>query len=124
MEQLNYAHEVRDIDEVPAGEGEATDAELKLAIQLIEQIASDSFDPAEYDDEVGQRMLAAIEKKVADGKEITAPAEEEAPAQVIDLMEALKASVAKAGDAGGKGGRKPAKRTKSQARAKKAAGAE
>ncbi len=123
MEQLHYAHEVREIDEVPAGEGEATEAELKLAIQLIEQIASDSFDPEQYDDEVGQRMLAAIEKKVTDGKEITAPAEEEAPAQVIDLMEALKASVAKGGDAGGKGGRKPAKRTKSQARAKKAAGA-
>ena len=93
MEQLHYAHEVRDISDVPAGEGEVQDAELKLAIQLIESIASDEFDPSQYQDEVGLRMLSAIEKKIADGAEITAPPEEEPVTQVIDLMAALKASV-------------------------------
>jgi len=93
MEQLHYANEVRDMSEVPAGEGEVSGAELKLAVQLIEQIASDEFDPSKYDDEVGQRMLAAIEKKIADGSEITAPPEVETTTQVIDLMAALKASV-------------------------------
>ena len=97
LEQLHYAHEVRDIAGVPAGEGEVVDAELGLAVQLIEQIASDRFDPTKYEDEVGQRMLEAIERKVADGSEIAAPVEEETTAQVIDLMAALKASVAEPG---------------------------
>ena len=97
LEQLHYAHEVRDIAGVPAGEGEVVDAELGLAVQLIEQIASDRFDPTNYEDEVGQRMLEAIERKVADGSEIAAPVEEETTAQVIDLMAALKASVAEPG---------------------------
>ncbi len=93
LEQLHYAHEVRALDDVPSGEGEVADAELGLAVQLIEQIASENFDPSKYEDEVGQRMLAAIERKVADGTEITAPVEEETTAKVIDLMAALKASV-------------------------------
>ena len=93
LEQLHYAHEVRDIAAVPSGEGEVVEAELGLAVQLIEQIASEDFDPSKYEDEVGQRMLEAVERKVADGTEITAPVEEETTAQVIDLMAALRASV-------------------------------
>lgn len=121
MEQLNYAHEVRSIDEVPTGETEVSDAELTLAKQLIEQIASKTFDPAKYEDEVGERMLSAIEKKVEDGSEITAEAPEAEPqAQVIDLMEALRASVSKAAESGPKGARKPARSKK--ATKKKAAG--
>lgn len=106
MEQLNYADEVRPISEVPVGEGEVADAELQLAVQLIEQIASESFEPEKYEDEVGERMLAAIERKI-EGQEITAPPEEAPKTQVIDLMEALKASVGKAdeGEAGA-GGKK------------------
>ncbi len=99
LEQLHYAHEVRDIAAVPSGEGEVADAELGLAVQLIEQIASDSFDPSKYEDEVGRRMLEAIERKVEDGIEITAPVAEETTAQVIDLMAALKASVSGGGEA-------------------------
>jgi len=94
MEQLHYATEVRDLSEVPSGDEKVSDAELKLAVQLIEQIASDRFDPENFEDEVGQRMLGAIEKKIQDGAEITAPPEEAPVTQVIDLMEALKASVA------------------------------
>jgi DNA end-binding protein Ku len=107
MEQLHYAHEVRSISDVPIGEGDVDEAELKLAVQLIEQIAAESFEPGKYGDEVGDRMLTAIEKKI-EGEEITAPPEEEPQTQVIDLMEALKASVGKADDGedeakGGKG---------------------
>ncbi len=98
LEQLHYAHEVRNIAEVPSGEGEVADAELGLAVQLIEQIASENFDPSKYEDEVGQRMLEAVERKVADGMEIAAPAEEETTTQVIDLMAALRASVSGAGE--------------------------
>lgn len=121
MEQLHYAHEVRSLDEVPSGEGEVNDAELDLAIQLIEQRAAEEFDPSEYEDEVGERMLAAIEKKVSDGAEITAePEEEEAAAQVIDLMEALRASVGSAKGEEAKKAKKPKRASKGGE--KKAAG--
>ena len=121
LEQLHYAHEVRDMSLVPTGDGEVQDAELELAVQLIEQIASDEFDPSKYQDDVGRRMLEAIEAKIADGAEITAPAEEESKTQVIDLMAALKASVEKkSGGSGPKKAKKPV--SASGARKKRAAG--
>lgn len=122
MEQLNYAHEVRSMDEVPTGETEISDAELALAKQLIEQIASQDFDPSKYEDEVGERMLAAIGKKVQDGVEITAETPDAEPqTQVIDLMEALRASVSKAAEAGPKGAKKPS-RSRVKPTKKKASG--
>lgn len=120
MEQLHYAHEIRDIDEVPSGEGKLSDAELKLAVQLIEQIASEEFEPKKYEDRVGQGMLDAIEKKVQDGTEITAVAAEAPQAQVIDLMEALRKSVGKSGEEGA--ARKPARKRAKKTGRKKAAG--
>ena len=92
MEQLHYPHEIRDFSEVPLGEGEVKDEELKLAVQLIKQAASGEFRPEDYDDEVRNRMLEQIQRKV-DGEEITAAPTEEPQTQIIDLMEALKASL-------------------------------
>ena len=119
MEQLAYANEVRAIDEVPIADVDVDETELKLAVQLIEQIATDTFEPAKYEDEVGQRMLEAIEKKIADGSEITAPPEGEPQAQVIDLMEALRASVSRGESSSG---RKKTRGRKSSGRMKKAVG--
>jgi DNA end-binding protein Ku len=96
MQQLLYADEVRPISEVPIGDANVSEAELKLAEQLIEQIASDEFHPEHYEDEVKKRYLEAIQKKV-EGQEITA-APEAPKAQIIDLMEALKASLAAKGE--------------------------
>lgn len=93
MEQLYYADEVRSFSEVPLGEAELKPEELKLAVQLIRQAASERFDPTRYDDEVRKRQLALIERKIQ-GQEITAAPEEEPQAQIIDLMEALKKSLA------------------------------
>lgn len=118
MQQLRWHHEIRGMDEVPLGEGEITDAELKLAIQLVEQIASEEFAPDNYEDEVRKRIEAAIQAKV-DGQEVTAEPTEEPKAKVIDLMEALKASLGE-----GKA-RKPAKasgKAGKDAKKKKAAG--
>jgi DNA end-binding protein Ku len=70
------------------------DAELKLARQLIEQQSSNKFDPTEYKDDVSARVQAAIQKKV-DGQEITVSEAPEGGAQIIDLMEALRASLEK-----------------------------
>lgn len=107
MEQLRYAQEIRPFSEVPLGQGEVKKEELKLAIQLIEQTASDTFRPEGYDDEVRERVLELIQRKI-EGQDITdAPAE--APrTQVIDLMAALKASLS--AEDGGTAERKPAKR--------------
>ena len=102
MQQLYYADEIRSMSEVPLGDAEVKTSELKLAMQIVDQAISDKFEPKKYGDEVRQRMLEAIEQKV-EGQEITA-VPEQPQAKVIDLMEALKASLAKGG------GRKPARR--------------
>src|SRR5437870_8880019 len=70
MQQLLYGTEVRSIKEIDIPKTEVRDAELKLAQQLIEQQASEKFDPTAYKDEVRERVETAIEKK-AQGQEIT-----------------------------------------------------
>lgn len=92
MQQLLYADEVRPFSEVPVGDAEIKETELKLAVQLVEQIAADEFHPENYEDEVRKRYHEAIQRKV-EGQEVTA-APEAPRAQIIDLMEALKASLA------------------------------
>ena len=94
MQQLLYAAEVRSIRDIDIPKTEVRDAELKLAQQLIEQQASDAFDPGAYTDEVRSRIEAAIEKKVQ-GQEITLAEAPEPGGQVIDLMDALRASLEK-----------------------------
>lgn len=92
MQQLHYADEVRPFSEVPIGEAEIKEAELKLAIQIVEQISTDTFRPEQYRDEVKERILAQVQRKV-EGQEITAAPAPAPQAQIIDLMEALKASL-------------------------------
>ena len=88
MQQLLYADEVRPISEVPIEDADLREAELKLAVQLVEQIARDEFHPESYEDEVRKRYQEAIQRKV-EGQEITA-APQAPKAQIIDLMEALR----------------------------------
>ncbi|HEV8177335.1 MAG TPA: Ku protein [Gemmatimonadales bacterium] len=95
MEQLHYQPELRSAADVPHPDTPVKDAELALAKQLIEQSSNDEFRPENYRDTVRERVLDAIQQKV-EGQEITA---EEVPAEtkIIDLMDALKASLAKQG---------------------------
>jgi DNA end-binding protein Ku len=111
MEQLHYADEIRSIAEVPIPEGEVKQAELALAMQIIQQGATEAFQPDKYEDNVKKRMLESIQRKV-EGEEITAEPTAAPETQIIDLMEALKASLAKGakGDAAEASERKPAKR--------------
>ncbi|MBC8118852.1 MAG: Ku protein [Burkholderiaceae bacterium] len=119
MQQLLYAAEVRSISDIEIPQTEVKDAELKLAQQLIDQQASDTFDPALYTDDVRARVEEAVQKKV-EGQQITmAEAPQTGGAQVIDLMEALRASLNKKAAAPAKASapeepvretRKPAKR--------------
>ena len=109
MQVLHYADEVRSFDEVPVGDAVVRDAELKLAVQLIEQIAPTSSTPRTTRTRCATRYHEAIQRKV-EGQEVTAAAPEQPRGQIIDLMEALKASLAaKAAEAGQAAAGPPAK---------------
>ncbi|HEU5261347.1 MAG TPA: Ku protein [Gemmatimonadales bacterium] len=116
MEQLRYANEVRSIAEVPIPKVELKKPEIQLATQLIEQAASEAFRPDAYEDNVRKRILEQIQRKV-DGQEITEEPTEAPKTQIIDLMEALKASL-KGKGGGAAGERKPARRVEGKAAAK------
>lgn len=92
MEQLHYATQLRQASEVPVEHVDLKDNELDLAKQLIEQSAADAFSPEAYHDTVADRVMESIQKKV-EGEDITAEPTEEPQAKIIDLMEALKASL-------------------------------
>lgn len=100
LHQLYYADEVRSFSEVPVGDADVKDGELRLAMQLVEQIASDDFRPEKYEDEVKARIEAIIQRKV-EGQEVQLGAPEAPKAEIIDLMEALKASLGASPDAEG-----------------------
>jgi DNA end-binding protein Ku len=96
LHQVYYADEVRDFAGIDVGDPvQFKPGEPDLADQLVSQLASESFEPEKYRDEYRDRVVTAVEQKVA-GQEITiAP---EAPsAQIIDLFEALKASIEQGG---------------------------
>src|SRR5688572_1386472 len=64
MQQLYYPNEIRSIDELDLGDGEIKENELKMAVQLAEMSASDSFQPEQYRDEVAERVRGLIQRKV------------------------------------------------------------
>ena len=101
IETMRYA------DEVVAREGlipddesevELTERERVMAQQLVESLASDTFDASKYRDEYREQLLDLIDRKAA-GEEIVAEPEVEAPAKVLDLVAALEASLAKSATA-------------------------
>ena len=122
MQQLMYADEVRPFAEVEVPQGEVKPAELELAKQIIGQIAEDEFHPEKYEDDVKKRIQEQIQQKVEGHQIDLTPAEQPRP-QVIDLMEALKASLAARGEKGAEPvaeDRKPAKRAPRTEKAAKA----
>jgi DNA end-binding protein Ku len=104
---MNFADEVVDqsqLEDLPAGEVDASERELRMARQLIDSLATE-FDPTRYHDTYREEVLELIEKKAA-GQEVVTPVAHERPAPVIDLMAALEASLAqvkgaRSGKAGG-----------------------
>ncbi len=114
LQQLLYADEVRSLKDLGIEHAEVSKAELALAMQLIDQITQDEYDPTQFKDEEKARVLEAIDQKIA-GQQVVASARDEQPAagaQVIDLMEALRASLgprkAKAAPAADAPAKKPA----------------
>ncbi|MBA2616193.1 MAG: Ku protein [Actinobacteria bacterium] len=108
LETLFFAEDIRARSEIDdaVGETDVPDAELSMAVQLVESLAGD-YDPAQFGNEYREELRAMLEAKLA-GEEIARP-EPVAPAQVADLMEALKKSVAQA-----KALREPAKRSRAK----------
>lgn len=114
LHQLHFAPEVVPVADLEVEDTPVRDAELKLAQQLIDQQTTDGFDPTAYTDEVKARIEAAIQKKV-EGEQITlAEPQPAAQGNVVDLMEALRASLKRNTHARGEtarlGERKPPKR--------------
>ena len=109
LETLYYHDEVIEPDELEGipHDVEVSDRELKIARQLIESLATE-FEPERYRDEYRERVLELIEKK-AEGQEIVLQPQTEEPAQVVDLMAALEASLAAVKDAKDEKPAKPAK---------------
>lgn len=106
MQQLLYADEIRPISEVGLDRENVKDAELKLAKMLVDQASSDVFHPEAYEDDVKKRIQQQLKKKIETGQEISAPPRPKS-GEVIDLMEALRRSLAK--------GSKPARKAASAA---------
>ena len=106
LQQLLYADEVRAIDDLGIELAPVGQTELALALRLIEQIADDGYDPHRFVDEEKQRILAAVERKIAGRKVVAQPAAQAPSAQVIDLVAALRASL----------GAAPARRASARAR--------
>jgi DNA end-binding protein Ku len=123
MHQLHFKAEVRDLKDLGIEAAPVSEPELKLARQLIDQLGAKRFDPNEYMDEHRTRVEAAIQRKV-DGKEVSL-AEGPVSAKggnVIDLMEALRASIdARGSKAPDLKDRKAPKRAAAQASSRKTA---
>jgi DNA end-binding protein Ku len=123
MHQLHFKAEVRDLKDLGIEAAPVSEPELKLAKQLIDQLGAKRFDPNEYSDEHKARVEAAIQRKV-DGKEVSL-AEGPVTAKggnVIDLMEALRASIdARGSKAADLKERKAPKRATAQASSRKTA---
>ncbi len=95
LHTMYFADEVRSFAEINRGEdAKFRDAEMELALKLIDGLTTEAFTPDEFTDEYRQRVLAMIDAKIA-GQEIVTPPAEAPRTRVIDLMEALKESLAK-----------------------------
>jgi DNA end-binding protein Ku len=100
LQQLLYADEVRSMRELPIEEAKIEKPELQLALQLIDQISADTYDPTAFKDEEKERVQAAIDERIA-GRQIVVAAEPaEGEGQIIELMDALRASLGRKKAAG------------------------
>ena len=94
MQMLRFADELKSQGDVPIPEATISEAELGLARQFIQQLAKPKFDASQYRDEYREKLKDLIERKVK-GETVTLTPVAAPVAKVVDLMEALKASLAK-----------------------------
>lgn len=130
MSTMRFADEVVDrstIEQIPERADEADAKALKLAVQIVDSLAGD-WDPSQYHDTYVEEVQKIIDAK-AEGETIQVDeGEEPSSAKVLDLMEALQASLDASTSSGAKkapvekraGKKAPAKRSAKKAPAKKA----
>jgi DNA end-binding protein Ku len=96
LHQLHFQAEIRAFEDLGVEPAKVSDAEMKLAEQLMDHLKAKKFDPSEYVDEFKSRVRGAIKEKIK-GHEVSLCAEPEKPStgNVIDLMAALRASLDK-----------------------------
>jgi DNA end-binding protein Ku len=92
LHTMYYEDEVRKVEEFRTDAGLVKDKELELATTLITSLAAE-FEPIKYKDEYRENLQAMIRAKV-EGKEVVEAPQSQELAPVIDIMEALKASLA------------------------------
>lgn len=93
LHTMYYENEVRQVDQFGKTGGiELKDAEVKVAHQLVEALAAD-FDPKKYHDTFEENVRQLIQARL-EGKEVTPVEKPRKPAPVVDLMAALKESLA------------------------------
>lgn len=93
MHTMYYQHEIRQVDEFRTDLSLVKEKELALATNLIEALAGE-FEPAKYKDNYRENLLRMIEAK-KQGEEVVATPEPQ-QGKVVDILEALKASLAMA----------------------------
>ena len=93
MNVLHWPDEIRSADDLKKVDGEVkiAERELKMAVSLVESLAED-FDPSRYSDGYKEALMSVINAKIEGQETVAAPEVDEEP-KVMDLMEALKASV-------------------------------
>jgi DNA end-binding protein Ku len=91
LHTMYFQDEIRKTESFKSDTSVVKDRELDMAMMLVEALAA-KFEPSKYKDSYRENLRAMIEAKIA-GEEIVAPAEVQ-PAKVIDIMDALKASLA------------------------------
>jgi len=95
LHTMYFGDEVRDFGEIDKGQSaKIKEGELELALRLVDELSHPEFKPDQYTDDYRQRVLDLVNQKV-EGKEVSAVAPEVHRAHVIDLMDALKQSLAK-----------------------------
>ncbi len=96
MQQLRFADEVKPMGEVPIPDATISDAELNLARQFVSQLAKPKFEITQYKDEYRERLRDLLDRKI-NGETVVLTPQPAPQAKVVDLMEALKASLARSG---------------------------
>lgn len=94
LNTLHWPDEIRSAAELKglAAEVDVNPRELQMAKSLVESLAEERFDPNRYQDRYHEALMEVVNAKVA-GEEVVAAPEAEAEPRVMDLMEALRASV-------------------------------
>ena len=125
LETMHYADEVASVEDLGGApkDVDVPKKQMQVAEKLIEELASDEFDPSRYHDEYRERLEELIESKAEGEETISAAAEEEEPPpKAINLMEALEKSLNEAkrsasggsGSGGGASGKSSSKKASSK----------